>query len=99
MKYKICDLSPHLFWDVEIENITWEKHQELIVKRVLEIGFLQDWIIIKEIFGIKEIGNIATKLRSLNPVSLNFISVLSNIPIESFRCYTEMQSNPTLWNS
>jgi len=68
-------------------------------KRVLEIGFLHDWIIIKEIYGIKEIGNIATKLRSLNPVSLNFISVLSSIPIESFRCYTEMVSNPTLWNS
>lgn len=35
--YEIADLSPHLFWDVERENISWQKDSHFLVQRVLPI--------------------------------------------------------------
>ncbi len=93
-KYKVTDLSPHLFWDVDRDKVKWEADIEFIVSRVLEYGVKKDWEIIKSIYGLELIGKTATKLRSLDEVALNFISVKCDIPLNQFRCYTLQQSIP-----
>jgi len=68
------------------------------VGRVLDYGLMEDWILLRETFGIKGIAEIALNLRELDPVSLNFIATISKIPIDKFRCYTTQQSIPRHWN-
>lgn len=95
--YKISDLSPHLFWDVNPANITFDKNETLIVQRVLEYGNHLDWTILKSHYGLKRIGLVASQLRSLDEVALHFISTICKIPLESFRCYTKQQSHPNFY--
>lgn len=97
-QYKISDLSPHLFWDVDGMKMDWEGSKSIVIKRVLELGRLNDWIIIRNNYGIKTIAEVAMTFRDLDDVSFFFIATLSNEPIKKFRCYTTKQSIPKHWN-
>tara|TARA_Y100000031_G_C8052567_1_gene306839 strand:+ start:37 stop:342 length:306 start_codon:yes stop_codon:yes gene_type:complete len=97
-KPSISQFSKHLFWDVKKSDIDFENHQEYIIKQVLEYGLIGDWFLIKEYYGVKNIGGIASSLRELDAKTLSFISLLSGIPVKKFRCYTYQQSTPPHWN-
>ncbi|MHB8260641.1 MAG: DUF6922 domain-containing protein [Bacteroidia bacterium] len=81
-------LSPHLFWDVDISTLNFDKNKAFVVKRVLEYGLLHDWVLLNNYMGLEEITEVAKKLRDLDDISLNFIAKRANQPKESFRCYT-----------
>lgn len=83
----IQQFSKHLFWDVKRENLGLGKNKAYIIQRALEYGQLKDWLLIKKVYGMEEITRTAMKLRSLDDISLNFISTLSGVPKEKFRCY------------
>ena len=95
----IADFSPHLFWDVDRSKLNFEKNKSQIVKRVLEYGKLHDWNILQQYYGLAQIGEICKGLRSLDEKSVGFISLLTGLPKESFRCYILKQSIPPHWNS
>lgn len=69
-----------------------------IIQRVLEYGTMDDWRIIRSYYGIDKIANICSKLRTLDPVALSFISSISHTDKKEYRCYRTRLSNPTLWN-
>lgn len=92
-------MSSHLFWDVDVNSIEFDKHKAYIVQRVLEYGFIDDWNKLKAAMGIDDIVATCKQLRTLEPKALAFISLISKTPITEFRCYTTRQLNPTLWNS
>ena len=83
----ISDFSAHLFWDVNAENLNWEKNKAQIIQRVLEYGLLSDWKLIQNKYGISQIGEVCKSMRSLDRKSLVFIATLAGIPLNSFRCY------------
>ena len=91
---QINNLSPHLFWDVDMNSLDFEKSKKLIIQRVLDYGLIDDWQIIFKTYGISEIAKTAITLRDLDKKSASFISVLSKIPIEQFLCYTSKLSSP-----
>jgi hypothetical protein len=93
-EYQFNNLSPHLFWDVDINNLDFIKSKKLIVQRVLDYGLIGDWQIILEAYGISEIANIAVSIKDLDKKSVSFISLLAKIPKEQFLCYTSKQSIP-----
>jgi len=87
-------LSPHLFWDVDINTIDINKSRSLIIQRVLDYGLIGDWKILLIIYGISEIALTAKSLRDLDKKSASFVSLLSKIPKEQFACFTSKQSIP-----
>ena len=97
-KITIENFSTHLFWDSNRSKLNIEKNKEYIIKQVLEYGLIKDWQIIQNVYGIQKIAHIAKKYRELDRKALSFISFLSKIPIEEFRCYTYQQSIPQHWN-
>ena len=101
MTNKECieSMSPYLFWDVDVRTLDFDTHLAYIVQRVLEYGLQKDWTLLKHQIGIQKIAEVSKELRSLDPKSLAFISLISRTPRTEFRCYTTRQSNPTLWNS
>ena len=90
--------SRHLFWDTDRRLLDFEKNRKYIIKQVLEYGMYSDWKMIEEYFGIEKIAETAMTLRDLEPKALSFISLLSEIPKEKFRCYITQQSAPRHWN-
>ena len=93
--FKLEDLSRHLFWDVNINELDLQKNRKQIIQRVLDYGLMDDWYIIQNYYGIKEIAEIALTIKDLDKKSASFISLISKIPKEKFLCY---QSTPTHWN-
>lgn len=96
-KPTISDFSEHLFWDVKKSEIDFDKNKSYVIWQVLEYGKLEDWRLIQKYYGIQEIAKTAMTFRGLDPKALNFISFLSGIPKEKFRCYTYQQSLPPHW--
>jgi len=95
----INDFSQHLFWDVNLDGFDLEKYKFFFIQRVLEYGRMNDWRLIKELYGMEAIKEASLKARSLDAVTLSFVSTLFNIDKKEFRCYKHRQLYPTLWNS
>jgi len=90
----VRNLSPHLFWDVDVTSLDFDKSRKLIIQRVLDYGLITDWQILLKTYGIAEIAKTAITLRDLDKKSASFVSLLSKIPIEQFLCYTSKLSSP-----
>ncbi len=99
MSAKECiqEFTPNLFWDTRLESIDLEANAPYVVQRVLEYGQLGDWQLLVAYYGLDRIGQISTRLRTLEAKALSFVSLVTSIPIESFRCYTSKQSNQKHW--
>jgi len=95
---QIHHFSKHLFWDVKRENMDMDKNRSYIIWQVLEYGKLSDWKLIKEYYGVSKIAETAMNFRSLEKKALSFISLLSGISKDKFRCYSYQQSTPPHWN-
>lgn len=85
-------LSPRLFWDTDPEKVDMQKHKAFVIARVLEYGTFDDWKTILKYYGLEDIAETATKLRTLDKKTLAFISTISGIAKEKFRCYSNQQS-------
>jgi hypothetical protein len=85
-------LSPHLFWDVDRDQLSWSDSKEFIVGRVLEYGKMPDFTLLIKRIGVQQIANIAKGLRNLDEVTLSFVAAISNTDKKDFRCYTTRQS-------
>ncbi|HLO89955.1 MAG: DUF6922 domain-containing protein [Chloroflexota bacterium] len=91
-------LSPHLFWDVDLKDIDPELHKQFIVGRVMGYGTISDWRVIQKHLGLEEIGRVAVNINDLDAKSCSFLSLITNIPLKEFKCYTTRQLNPPHWN-
>ena len=78
--------NKNLFWDTDFGEIDFEKNKEFVVSRVLLQGDLSDFKKIKNLYGLKKILEIARGLRYLDKKTLNFLSLIFNIPKNKFRC-------------
>jgi len=94
----IEQLNKAYFWDVDIDKIDEEKSKRLIIERVMIYGNLYEIKLIKEFYGIKEIVSILCKLNYIDPKTLNFISLLFQVPKTKFKCYTRKQLTNQPWN-
>lgn len=95
----IDDFSQHLFWDVDLVDFDFNQHKNFFIQRVLEYGKMKDWRLIKELYGMEAIKNAALNARSLDAVTLSFVSTIFQIDKKEFRCYKHRQLFPNLWNS
>ena len=94
----IHSFSEYLFWDVDKDSIDLEANAPYVVRRVLELGQMNDWNLLMSWYGIQRIASIAQNLRTLEPKALSFISAVLSLPKESFRCFTTRPSTPTHWS-
>lgn len=94
----ILGLSKALFWDVDHQTIDPQKHAAYIIEKVITLGTMDDFIVIKSFYGKRKIKNVVKKLRYLNDRDLNFCSTYFKLPVTEFRCYITKQLNQTLWS-
>jgi hypothetical protein len=91
--------SSNLFWDADISMMSMDASPGYIIQRVLEYGQMNDWRLINQYYGLDKIVEECKQMRTLDPVSLAFITTISNTKEEDYRCYHFRQSFPTPWNS
>ena len=98
MSSLINSLSPHIFWDVDVQSIDMEKNGVFVLQRVLQYGILKDWLLLKSIMGVDNIKVLAVQLPTLDDVSISFLSNLYKIDKSEFKCYKNKQSNQNYWS-
>lgn len=95
----LSKLSPFLYWDIDMSQASMDACPQQVVQRVLEYGNLDDWRLIRAYYGLHRIVELCKQMRTLDPVCLSYICLLSGTSMEEYRCYHTAQSKPTLWNS
>jgi hypothetical protein len=98
MSSLITSLSPHIFWDVDVQSVDVEKNGVFVLQRVLQYGILKDWLLLKSIMGVDNIKALAVQLPTLDDVSISFLSNLYKIDKSEFKCYKNKQSNQNYWS-
>ncbi len=95
---KLQDLSGHLFWDIDFQNIDVQKHRTIIIERVITRGNLKDLKILFQLYTPAIIKQEIVKAGFLDKKSLNWVSGYFNIPKTKFTCYSKIQSRQVHWN-
>ena len=98
-KITIKEFSKFLFCDVDLDGFDFEKHKSHLIQKVLEYGFITDWNLLKELYGLETIKEVSLNLRSLDAVTLSYLSAIFKIDKTEFRCYKHRQLYTNLWNS
>lgn len=85
--HSISELSPHLFWDVDVARLDWEGSQKYIVEKVALHGGERDWFIVRDVYGFDAMRKIILGIRDMDDKNLNFYSRIFETPLNLFRCY------------
>nr|WP_320011971.1 hypothetical protein [uncultured Desulfobulbus sp.] len=80
------ELNQALFWDVEYTSLDFNEHSRFIIERVVSRGDLADWDVLKKVYGKEKIKKEVVLIRSLDPKTVNFLSVYFQIARKDFKC-------------
>lgn len=85
-------LNKNLFWDINFKELDYKKNVDFIIERVLNFGDEKDFYILKKNYSLKKIKNIAKKSNYSNKKTINFWSLIFNIPLKSFLCIKKLST-------
>lgn len=93
------DLKPQYFWDVDIDKLNVDRSKRLIIERVFVLGTAKEIMLVINYYGEKVVVDVLERLNYIDPKTLNFVSKLFNVSLQSFKCYTRKQLTPQHWGS
>ena len=92
LQEKSKQLNKALFWDVNFKNLDYIKNENFIIERVLSFGDEKDYQFLQKVYDFEKIKKIALKLDYPNKKTINFWSLIFNIPINSFLCIKKLST-------
>jgi hypothetical protein len=87
------ELNKHLFWDTDFSKIDYDKSWQSVIERVFDRGDIDDIIQVRRYYGDEKVIEALTSAKYLFDETINFSSVIFDIPKAKFRCYILKQSN------
>lgn len=82
------ELNPSLFWDTDPEKLDYDQHARYIMSRVVSYGKWSEWKQLLNFYGRERIASELTRERELDIKSVHFLSVMLDIPLKDFTCYS-----------
>mgnify|MGYP003328552444 CR=1 FL=1 len=92
-------INPSLLWEYDLSKFDYGQMRSVVVQRVVERGWPDDWYAALNMYGLEEFRNIVKGLPYLNDKDMNFVSIVFEIPLEELKCYMKKQSQPAHWKS
>jgi len=91
----LSKLSNYLFWDCNINLLDPNIDRNLILERVFSRGTENDEREVLNYYGANLIKNTILDIKYLDKKTLNYLSIVFNIPKEEFKCYKRsLSENP-----
>jgi hypothetical protein len=88
-------LSKYLFWDCNISALDPNADKNLILERVFSRGTENDEKEVFNYYGMTVIKESVLNIKYLDKKTLNYLSIILDIPREDFRCYKKtLSENP-----
>ena len=84
-------LSQYLFWDCNVNMLDPYIDKEMILERVFSQGTEEDEKEVFKFYGKDEIKNSVLDVKYFDKKTLNYLSIVLNIPKENFKCYKKSQ--------
>ncbi len=75
-----------LFWDVDPGSLDVEAHSRFIIERVVARGNMQDWLMLKKLYGKKRIKAEVLQIRCMDKKTISFLSAYFRVEKSDFRC-------------
>lgn len=89
-------LSKRAFWDINFNELDFDKHADFIITRVFNFGKWDDIIAVSSTYGKKKVSEVLVNAEGLNENTLLLASTLFDINQKNFKCYTRTQSRLSL---
>ncbi len=94
-----AQLDMKLLWEYDLDKVELNSLRNVVVQRVIERGWPQDWYFILNYYGIAGIRESIKKIGYLNDKDMYFVSHQFGIPLSEMKCYEKKQSANLHWNS
>lgn len=93
-------LSPALLWDQDLTAFDWQANRVLVVQRVVERGWPNDFLAAFNMYG-GEIGvrEIIKDIPYLSDKDMHFVCTYFDLKKEELKCYTTKLSRQARFNS
>ncbi len=99
-KYYIdAKLNPKLLWEYDLANFDYYEMQNVVIQRIIERGWPNDWYFMLNFYGIKGVKKAIKEIAYLNDKDMNFVSLQFNIPLIEMKCYIKKRLINSHWNS
>lgn len=98
-KYPDSTLNPRLLWEYDLSDFDYDSMRSVVVQRVVERGWPDDWYFILNQYGIDGVISAIKDLSYLNEKDMNFVSHQFDIPLTSMKCYEKKRSANLHWTS
>ncbi|MCL2126764.1 MAG: hypothetical protein FWH38_00800 [Treponema sp.] len=85
-------LSKYLFWDYNIDKLDPNFDIKLILERVFTLGTENDEKAVFNYYGKSRIKDTILNINNLDKKTINYLSIVFNIPKEEFKCYRKSLS-------
>ena len=89
-KYGACSVSPSLLWEYDLSDFDWWKSRKIVVQRILERGWLEDYYAGFNLYGgIEGFREIIKEIPFLSPRDMNFACIAFGLKKEDLKCYKQ----------
>jgi len=92
-------INPSLLWEYDITRVDYQNMRDVIVQRIIERGWPNDWYAMLNLYGIDGVKAAIKNIPYLNDKDMNFVSHQFDIPLTDMKCYVKKQSAKAHWNS
>ena len=89
----LSQFSPHLFWDIRINELDIRKDKTFIIERVMNYGLEKDEILLYKLYTANLIKKTVVKLETLNMRTIAYLSMIFNLKENKFKCYGKIPSH------
>ena len=94
------ELSKSLLWEYDLDNFDWYDMRIVVVQRVIERGWFNDfYAAIKLYGGLEQFKSIIKEIPVLSPKNIAFVCAVFELKKEDLKCYTRKLSREILLNS
>lgn len=90
-------LSKQAFWDVDMDNIDYEKHARYVIEKVVDRGNFDDFRELRKFYGDERIKKEIVNAKWIGDKEIYFCCAIFDLEPKNFKCYLKKQSNPQLW--
>ena len=91
------NISKVAFWDVNFDEIDFEKNAIFVIDKVFNFGSFNDQLEVIRYYGSDKIKEEIVKIAYFRKEVFAFICSYFQINRTEFKCYLQRQSNPLLW--
>jgi hypothetical protein len=98
-EHKNAIINPALLWEYDLNNFDYKAMRNVVVQRVIERGWPNDWWAVLNLYGENGMREIIRDLPYLNDKDMYFVSYIFQIPLNEMACFERKQLRPTHWNS